>query len=497
MNPLRKHAGRAICVALALCAAAPLAAIDLNDLMTLAKQNSTQLQTYALTRKNSELTNELTKVEDTVSVSVSSGNATVKVNPETTAKVQGVTVTIPSNVSTSVSPEVTIGIPVPNSTNKTTISIGMPTSMTFSSDDSQEYSVTPTIGASHSFTFGNTGDDRSDLLYSQNVLMMDMTYASNILTFENQVYAKISSILSMEQQIRTASKNIADLELSISNALTLGTYTKDSVAYLSKELSLNSLQNNLRLLQLNYKNQLDQFKLFTGQDYEQVTGIRKATLTMNPLSNGNTNVVLAQLALEVAQENLKIEQATLTNRSLLVNGSIGVPVTTNVASGANSNTTSMTIGAGATYSGSNFSAGASTSMDYNITSNKFTPSVTISGKWTNNANATSTVLKLQQLENKVLQAQITYNDELLSYNTSAVSLQSDIEDWNLKVVQLQNQMDYDQQVLLQKQELLKIGLGKQSDVDAAQFTVDDNQFDYARLLLDGLVLENKIRMLQL
>lgn len=468
------------------CALTPLFAVELDQLMSMAKERSPQMQAYLLTRQNSEITNTLTDTKDSLGIEIATGNTTVGYTQPTTIAGQ------PQSgfISTSANPSVTFTLP---NDGKTKISVGSGAGVNFLDNGARTYSLDPSVGASHTFTFGETGDARSDLLYSQNVLLSSQTYSNNVLSFENQVYQKISSILTLEQQLRTAQKNIDDLRTTMDNALKLGTTTKDSVTYRNQEIQLESYQNSLDNLKLTYDYNLDQYKVLTGFSYEPVTGIREVSLNFTPLSAGNTSVVLKQLTLQVAEEDLKLEKAKQTNTTLGVSGSIGVPVTRK--SGVNSY--SINGSAGATVAGSNFSVSASTKMDYSITDDKFTPSITVAGSWNNNASKTTDTLKLQQLENKVLLAQLDYNDALLSYQSSAISLQNDVQNWNLSMAQQKNLMEYHKQVLAQKETLLEKGLGKQTEVDAAKFTIEQDQYDWDKLLLDGLVLENKIRMIQL
>lgn len=494
MNRSTKRLGISLLL-IACCALTPLFAVELDQLMSMAKEQSPQMQAYRINRQNSEITNTLSDTKDAIGIEVSSGNTTVAYTPETTVNMRDkngniVPITNPGQISTSASPSITITLP---NDGKTKISVGAGAGVDFLDTGARSYSLSPAIGASHTFTFGETGDSRSDLLYTQNELIASQTYSTNVLNFENQVYQKISSILTLEQQLRSTQKNIDDLQTSMDNAIKLGTTSKDSVTYRNQEIQLESYKNSLDNIKLSYQYNLDQYKALTGLAYEPVTGIREVSLNFSPLSAGNTSVILKQLSLEIAQEDLKLENAKQSNTTLGVNGSVGVPVTRK--SGQNSYSVNGT--AGATLAGSNFSVAASTKLDYSITDSKFSPSVTVAGTWKNNASKTSDTLKLQQLENKVLLAQLDYNDALLSYQSSAISLQNEVQNWNLSMAQQKNMMDYHQQVLAQKETLLEKGLGKQSDVDAAKFTIAQDQYDWDKLLLDGLVLENKIRMIQL
>ena len=58
-------------------------------------------------------------------------------------------------------------------------------------------------------------------------------------------------------------------------------------------------------------------------------------------------------------------------------------------------------------------------------------------------------------------------------------------------------MDYHKGVLQQQQDLVERGLATQREVDDAAFTTQMDAYDMATTLLEGLQLENEIRILQI
>jgi hypothetical protein len=107
----------------------------------------------------------------------------------------------------------------------------------------------------------------------------------------------------------------------------------------------------------------------TGLDYDgDVTGIREASPEFSPLANGNTAVLLKQMSLQIAQEDLKLERARTTNTTLNVAGGLGVPVTRT----GGTNSYSVASSAGALLAGSNYSVSASANLKYSITDDELT-----------------------------------------------------------------------------------------------------------------------------
>jgi hypothetical protein len=106
-------------------------------------------------------------------------------------------------------------------------------------------------------------------------------------------------------------------------------------------------------------------------------------------------------------------------------------------------------------------------------------------------------LNLQKLQNKVLLAQIEYNDALNTYLYDATSLNGDIAAWKLSHSMQANTEAYHQMELTQQKALLKKGLVRESGVADAAFTVAQDAYDRNIDLLEGLVLQNQIDSLSL
>lgn len=134
---------------------------------------------------------------------------------------------------------------------------------------------------------------------------------------------------------------------------------------------------------------------------------------------------------------------------------------------------------------------------YDFDANEFTPTVSVSGSWSNNPTSKTDSLTVQQLQNEVLKAEIAYTTAKDEYQQSATGLENSIASWNLKYTLLKQTMDYHKQVLSQQEDLLSRGLATQREVDEAAFTLEMDAYDLATTLLEGLQVENEIRTLHI
>jgi hypothetical protein len=276
---------------------------------------------------------------------------------------------------------------------------------------------------------------------------------------------------------------------------------ENSLSYLEKRNTLESLENSLSSHEANAALVRQQYKVLTGLTWDGVTDIPQPDLSFAVNPNGNSSVSLKAIALDIAKEDLKVEQARLTNRTLGLKGTISSSNTNETISSSTittgSTTTDLSGSLGALYAGKTFSFGGSVAGTYEFDTSDFTPTLTVSGSWNNNNTSTVDTLNLQKLQNAVLLAQIEYNDALNTYLYDATSVSGDIAAWKLSHSLQVNTEAYHQRYLTQQKARFEKGLVRESEVAEAAFTVGQDVYDRAIDLLNGLVLQNQIDSLLL
>lgn len=450
---------------------------SLEDIVSRALGESTQMQDLEITKNNALLTQSISQAEDDVGITVSSGEISATYDSTANAYIfrtngMGASFLLPDDGNTTIG--VTTGV------------------LTYQASGST-YAINPTISASHTLTYGYTTDNRESLANRQTEVLATSSYESSKLTFANTIYKQISSLLENEKSIKQTEKQITDLRLDLEQNLSLKLIREGSLTHETQKQAIASQEATLSGLQASRELLLRQYATLTGSTWEGVDSIPEPVLDFSSNEEGNSNVLMQSLALSMAKEDLALKMAEFENKSLKLGGSLNLGASNKI-----SENETITPGISATLAGKQFSLTGKVEGTYDITANDFIPpTVSISGSWSNNPTSTTDSLTVQKLQNEVLLAEIAYANAKNDYQQSVTSLENRIASWNLSYMLLGQTMDYHQQVLEQQQDLAERGLATKSEVDDAAFTVEMDAYDLAVTLLSGLQLENEIRILQI
>lgn len=507
-----KHISLVVTLVLLVLIPTSLFSASLDEIIKTAYGSSEEIKRYELDRRNTALTVSIGEAKEELGISVSSGIVSAKYNPGTGNYEFGTTGT-----------KATITLP---NDGKTAITVG--TGSVSYTTNSNRYALNPEVSASHTFLYGDSGDNRSTLLNKQSALLGTHKYESNLVQFENSIINQIKALLTNEKSISETLKNIVVQQKVLGDALTLRTFSKDSVAYKELENSMTRLQGNLaslvhnqELLESQYaeltsqswnsnvrlgpalakleKSNLSEIKAETLLDvlsWDGLPSIREPNLTFEKNPNGNTTVTLKGLELDLAQEDLKLAKANLTNKNLKISGGAGASAV-NPVSTATGRINSIGGKVGADFITNTYSFGAGFNGSYDLDTKNFTPTLTVSGSWNNNPTQLTEKLNIQKLENSAMLASIAYNDALQDYLYSASSIQSQVASWHLEYALLERTISYNRKALEQQEALFAKGLTTRSSVDNARFAVGQGAYEKALTLLQGRLLENSIRSLQI
>ncbi len=469
----------------------PLAATDLETVITQAKQQSSTIQMIELNKKNSDLALDLREVENTTGVAVK-GSATFK-------EVDFAKPTFPPSPSDYrwsliASPQVVITLP--NDSGTQIIMQVDPITTTLQNDG--YWSASPALGVSHTFKFGDSGDILKDLEVTRQRLEIDQGYRQRIYDFETSIYTKIYEIIGYEMSLLNTERDLYVIRTKINNAEKLNTMTKGSIAYQNLELELNRLENTKAGTAQKMELAKSQFKQTTGLDWQSIEKIREADLSFKYLPTGDTTVILAALDLEISKEELALAQRKTTTGStgksvpsLTIGGEAGLNYTKTTT-----DSLKYTAQGQATYSDKSFSVGTGVNLEISDTGN-VTPSFTISGSWQNNATSARDSLNTQVLEQNVSIVSLAYQEAMLTYQMKANQLEADILNYKLDKEQFEQSVKYKTQVLEKALTAFDKGLIIQSEVDQARLDVELTHYERKRYALEALILENRAKALQL
>ncbi len=460
----------------------PLAAQSLEDIVTKALGQSSQIQNLEITKTNALLSLDIAQADETVDIAVTTGDITAAYDTTSSTYVfsttgAGATFILPDDGETTIS-----------------VSSGN----VYYTASGNAYAASPEISVDHTFVYGYTDDYRSDIVNAQSKVVAVNTYETSKLNFTGTIYTQISSLLANEQSIKQTQKDIDDLKRDLDQSLKLKLLDEGSISYQSKQQEIAKNEATLTGLQASRGLLLKQFATITEFTWEGVDAIKEPKLDFSSKADGNSSVKIKELDLALAKEDLALKLAELNNKNLKVGGSLSYAKTNDTSLYTSYSTTdALDSSLSATLSSKQFSVTAKLNGNYDMVANDFTPSVTVGGSWNNNPTNKADNLMVQQLQNEVLLAQLEYNSALTDYQQSAISLENDIASWKLTYTLLKQTMEYNKQLLAQQKQLFSQGLAAQADVDDASFTVEMDSYDLATTLLDGLALENEINILQL
>ena len=447
-----------------------LYATDYNEIIQKAKSESKSVQNAELSYLNSKLTLEKSELEDELQITVS-GNA--QVSPDLT-----------------VAPTVKIVLPNDGST---TITATVPSSLNY--DDTKIYSFSPKVTVDHNFDLSGFDENvLTALSNSRTALNNEYTYQYALLSFENTCISTIKTIVNLEKNIENQSYLIEKSEKSIKEKLALGQITTSSITYKQLINQLELSKNTLKAYEKQYEIAKSQYKEATNLDWDGLSNLPSPDLTLSLLPTGNTKVILATIDEEIAKENINSKNASLNPQNVKVSGGVESANLKNSLGEKNS----LTATAGATYSQGNWSVGASLSSSYDFKKNSFdTPSVTVSGSWSNKTTKRSDEIELQKLQNSLVSASNSASEEYTSYLQSYNALQLEVLQYEFNVTQTNANSEYLKANLENVKALYDAGLATKQELEDAEFNVKLDEYTQTVLVLDGLTLSNKIKMLNL
>ncbi len=474
----------AVAIAL-LLVTLPLFSMTLDELLLEASKNSSQMRNLEINRSNVLLQQAATKIDDEVTVSVNSGTLRYGGSIDT----DGWDI---SKQTTSLS-GTSVDITLPND-GSTTFSVGVnPFSWNITKGE-WEYLEDPSLSVKHTFTYGLTQDNLKDLNTRQTEILANSSYETTKLNFANTLYGQVSALLNNEKTIKSTTKKLDESKKALADRLTLNQIKEGSLAYQAQEQAIRLSEGTLKSLQASRDLLLKQFETVTGVPFpEQIEEIREPMLLFDINVQTSSSLVGKQIDLQKAKESLALEIAQYTNKSLVVGGNASYANSTQLEEKQNK----ITLSGSAALGGKSFTISGAVGGTYDFEKSTISPSVSVSGTWANNPTSTKDALKIQQLENDVLLAEIAYNTAVDEYLQSAIDLQNSVASWQLEYALLQQTIQYNKDVLQQQEDLFEMGLAPKKQVEDAAFTVELDEYDLKATLLKGLQLENQIKRLMI
>ena len=467
-------------IVVSLFALSSVFAVSLDDIINGAKELSPTYQNVILSYENSLINIRNLERKDKVGVAVSASVNPLYEEKDMSGALMGGSVEAKKGINTSSTATVTL----PND-GKTTITGGVGVTTLY---DGSSTATSLSLDASHTFDFtGYSSSTSDDLTLATTKYSTELSKSTSELNFEKSVINTVSAILSYEKNIKKAQKSLDDQKSTVEKMETLGTYSKSSTTYINAVNVLNQLQASLDAAVKQYENALKSFEKVSGMEWTGLDEIPEPVLDLKIYDNGNTSVLISSLKAEAAVEDYKAEAAKLNPMSLSISGKV---------SGTISDSSSTTISGSLSYTGDNWSLSATPGVT--ITKDKTTPSLTISGTWSNGGTiSTSDEDTLTSLSNKMLSAQNDYRDALSSYFDEAQSLSLRVLSWEASYSNAKASLDYAKTVYENEKVMLEYGFSTEKDVKSAELNMISAEYDLKTTMLEGLSLERDLKIFAL
>lgn len=458
----------------------PLNALTINEILTAANNVSYAMRNAEITYQNNLLSLEENSLDDEAQ-----WNVAVEMTPFKSSDFSSESLTI-SSLSASVT--------LPDDGN-TTLSVSSP--MTIGYDGA--FYINPYLSAGHTFDFNYFDEDRiRDLNNAISSLSTERVFLEAQYSFNKSVISQLSTLLSLEKEIKNLEHTIKNAERDLDNMLSLRQVDETSVNYQRSLLELDMNRRSLDTYKDQYAKAEDQFRISTGLEWSGLDAFEIPSLNLSVMENGNSEVMEYSLESDVA--NLLVEEKERSMDPLSLTLSAGAGVTyRNEKSRTSYDDENNLLGRGMPYRNSasadvgaklnlsNWSFGASFALS-STTDWDFTPSLTISGAWSNNTTSDSDRLELERLRNSAISARNDYLDSLTDYNIEGMQLQNRIMEYNFTLANLSQREEYLLAVLNSEKDYFEHGLAREDDVEDAQFEYDMMEYEKMVTYLEGLTL---------
>lgn len=320
-------------------------------------------------------------------------------------------------------------------------------------------------------------------------LVTEIGYMTNVLNFRKSVLSDVYSIVDAKHSLIESERKLAESQKDYNAKLATGELKEGTTAQIKAKMALDSTVSALDSQKKSLESKLLSFEKNYGFAYTDVDSASRPVLEFEKNPEGNSNVKMEKLNLLQAQQEL--DDATGKGKAFSLSTDIKPEMYFKAGSGYEDANVSMK--AQLSYVQGKFSASASISEK--IDKDGFsTPTITVSGSYSGGNVKSSNVIRL---ENKVLKQQLAYDTAVFNYNTSARTVEDNIQKALVAYDQLEIRKDYNNRILDYTTTLYENGFTTAKALEDARFEVESDAVDELLLNLQALQLECEIKILAL
>ena len=217
-----------VVASMALAALPSLGALTIDEILTSARDVSYSVKNASLLHDNNLLLIRENELDDepvwSVDLSVKPFSSSDFSNDKLDIETLSASVTLPDD-------------------DATTITLSSPIEIGY---ENGSFLIEPSITASHTFDFNYFDDDRiTDLTNASSSLSTERLYLEALYSFDKSVITELTTLLTLEKNMKDLEHTISNAERDLNNMLTLKEATEDSITYTRALLDLDMNRRSL------------------------------------------------------------------------------------------------------------------------------------------------------------------------------------------------------------------------------------------------------------
>lgn len=380
------------------------------------------------------------------------------------------------------------------------VQAGIPVSINLSDSS---VSFTPSLNASADFS-GYTAEESTasdDLELEASQLSLVYTYENGLIAIEQQVLLAMQELIGYESSLAAAQKSLSDARISLENDFASGKINTGSAVWERRINSIERLENSVHRIQMSYEETVGSFEETVGSTYRKLANadIPQPAIESEESSLTNYQVLSAALELKIAQQALLDEQNAqrneeISDRTFSYTAGAGYN-----GSYSTTSSSSHTLQVSADASNREFTLSGTAGASYR--SGAWSPTVTVSGKWTPPVAADTwdepDQIRAALLKNSVKLAELSYQQSVDDFRDTLQSIERDRAEWNIAMAELDLDYAEAEETYRQASHAAENGYGTAKAAADAAFELELLDYEYRSLLIDGLLLEREIEALSL
>ena len=375
----------------------------------------------------------------------------------------------------------------------TTITASLPFGIRY---DSEGATLQPGASISHTFDWGRDTDTLEDLQVQALRISVEHDHASDLIAVRRSVISLMLELLTNDRNILEAEENLRDAEKELSDSLSLGIVSEDSIAYMELELSSRRYEDSLRILEEERTELEMRYASMVGSEWSGVDSIPYPSFpVLDPASS--STLLSADIQAAIAGEEVLVEESRQNPLKLIAGAEVSASadISNGIYSDPDGVSEVASLMGSLGWEGANWSLSASGGGSFS-SDHSFTPALTFSGSW-KSGTSRSDEITLRSLRNTALILENEAKDARRTFSEESSSLWRSILAWEREEAEMKAQLDYEEALAEMADIKHERGIISDEDLHDTMLSLSLLKMDRDILLLEGLELQAEAEALLL